>query len=246
MSDVITAAYSARAAEYAAVIGSAAAAHHADRHLIEAWGGAASGLVIDAGWEWRASRPPTPAGYGRGVDGEITLADGVVLRGVRESDAEALAEAYRANGEHLKPWEPARDDAFFTAEYQRAQIEKSREAFAAGTAVAFVITTGGRVVGRLTLTGIVRGAFQSVNLGYWIAADHQGRGLMTAAVRAASTIARDELRLHRIQAATLLHNDASQAVLRKCGFTEIGVAPGYLRIAGRWQDHRLFQLILTP
>jgi len=50
-----------------------------------------------------------------------------------------------------------------------------------------------------------------------------------------------ELGLHRVQAATLLHNTGSQRVLKRNGFTRIGVAPRYLRIAGEWQDHVLFQ-----
>ena len=33
-------------------------------------------------------------------------------------------------------------------------------------------------------------------------------------------------------------------VLRRAGFQEIGLAPDYLQIAGSWQDHVLFQLIL--
>jgi ribosomal-protein-alanine N-acetyltransferase len=68
---------------------------------------------------------------------------------------------------------------------------------------------------------------------------------MTAAVGVAVNLARDDLRLHRIQAGTLPHNVASQTVLKRCGFIEFGLAPEYLRIAGRWQDHRLFQRILT-
>jgi ribosomal-protein-alanine N-acetyltransferase len=32
-------------------------------------------------------------------------------------------------------------------------------------------------------------------------------------------------------------------VLRRNGFTAIGVAPRYVRIAGEWQDHVLFQLL---
>ena len=36
----------------------------------------------------------------------------------------------------------------------------------------------------------------------------------------------------------------SQAVLAKCGFTPIGTASDYLFIAGRWQDHRLYQRLL--
>ncbi len=44
-----TAAYAHRAAEYAEALGSVGAMHDADRHLIEAWGAAASGRLIDAG-----------------------------------------------------------------------------------------------------------------------------------------------------------------------------------------------------
>ncbi|TDL45641.1 class I SAM-dependent methyltransferase [Microbacterium oleivorans] len=44
-----TAAYAHRAAEYVDALGSVGAMHHADRHLIEAWGAAASGRLIDAG-----------------------------------------------------------------------------------------------------------------------------------------------------------------------------------------------------
>jgi ribosomal-protein-alanine N-acetyltransferase len=47
--------------------------------------------------------------------------------------------------------------------------------------------------------------------------------------------------LHRVEAATLVDNLPSQAVLRRNGFTLIGLAPRYLRIAGTWRDHLLFQ-----
>jgi [ribosomal protein S5]-alanine N-acetyltransferase len=49
--------------------------------------------------------------------------------------------------------------------------------------------------------------------------------------------------LHRLQAATLVHNVGSQRVLAHNGFTLIGPAPSYLEIAGRWQDHLLFQRV---
>jgi [ribosomal protein S5]-alanine N-acetyltransferase len=71
-----------------------------------------------------------------------------------------------------------------------------------------------------------------------------GQGIGTAAVRFAANYARDGLGLHRIQAATLLHNTASRRILQRTGFRQIGVAPEYLQIAGQWQDHLLHQLIL--
>ena len=43
----------------------------------------------------------------------------VALRLVGEDDAAVLADLVRANREFLAPWEPARDDAFFTEAHQR-------------------------------------------------------------------------------------------------------------------------------
>jgi ribosomal-protein-alanine N-acetyltransferase len=55
------------------------------------------------------------------------------------------------------------------------------------------------------------------------------------------SLAFDELGLHRVEAGTLLHNVRSQRVLERNGFVRFGVAPSYLRIAGQWRDHALFQ-----
>jgi ribosomal-protein-alanine N-acetyltransferase len=93
------------------------------------------------------------------------------------------------------------------------------------------------------LSNIVRGAFQSCNLGYWVRATHQGRGLATATVADIMRLAFDELRLHRIEAGTLLHNRASQRVLERNGFVRFGIAPQYLNVAGRWQDHAMYQAL---
>ena len=71
-----------------------------------------------------------------------------------------------------------------------------------------------------------------------------GRGIGSAAVAYAVGAARTELGLHRLQAATLPHNAASQTILRRSGFEEIGRAPSYLQTAGAWQDHILYQRIL--
>lgn len=100
------------------------------------------------------------------------------------------------------------------------------------------------ILGRVNLSNIVRGAFHSADLGYWIDASLTGRGLMTRAVSAVREYATSVLELHRLQASTLVHNASSQHVLTVNGFERIGMAPKYLKIAGEWQDHYLFQRIL--
>lgn len=157
-----------------------------------------------------------------------------------------LAELLRANRGFLAPWEPIRDDDYHTIDGQREVIRAALKEHDRGTTLPNVIVNEtGRVVGRVTLSNIVRGPFQSCRVGYWLSAEDNGRGLATAAVRDIIRIAFDDLALHRIEAGTLLHNVRSQRVLERTGFARFGVAPTYLKIAGRWQDHALYQVV-TP
>lgn len=159
-------------------------------------------------------------------------------------DVPAVAALYSANRDFLAPWEPVRNDDFYTERGQRAVIELALERYAQGRCVPHVILdAAGQVAGRITLNDIVRGALQSCSVGYWVAAAANGRGLATAAVGEMIGVAFGALGLHRVEAATLLHNAASQRVLERNGFARIGLAPTYLNIAGRWQDHLLFQRI---
>ncbi|MEV6492562.1 GNAT family protein [Actinoplanes sp. NPDC051633] len=164
----------------------------------------------------------------------------VTVRPVTVDDAARLAEVLRANREFLAPWDPIRDDGFFTEDGQRELIRSAVDSPSSGP---HVIELDGRVVGRVNLNNVVRGPFQSSSIGYWVSREANGRGVATAAVAQIVRIAFEELGLHRLEAGTLLHNTASQRVLERNGFTRFGLAPKYLCIAGRWQDHVLFQRI---
>ena len=168
----------------------------------------------------------------------------VTMRVLLPEDAPALKQAYERNREHLAPWEPVRPEEFFTEEWQARDLARRFAAAEAGTEFSLGLFSGDVLVGRFNLAGISRGPFQSGGLGYWIDRDSTDRGLASRAVRAILDEARDHLALHRVEASTLVHNLASQRVLQKTGFERIGTAPKYLRIAGEWQDHHLFQVIL--
>lgn len=172
------------------------------------------------------------------------LSGGLLLRVRREEDAAALAAAYARNRAHLAPWDPTRPEDFFTEEGQLVRTRELLALRAMDTALPLVLMDDGEVAGGMDLSDIIRGAFQSAMVGYWLDRAHTGRGLASEALTAVVETARDDYRLHRIQAATLLANHASQSVLTRVGFERIGVAPAYLKIAGRWQDHVLFQRIL--
>lgn len=166
------------------------------------------------------------------------------IRVLRHEDAEEISQLLRVNRTFLEPWDPVRDESYFTAETQAHLLHEVLEAHADGTAHALVILDrSGAIAGRLNLNGITRGAFQSATMAYWVSEDRNGQGLATAGVGEAARIAFDDLGLHRLQAETLVHNQPSQRVLARNGFHPYGKAPGYLKIAGRWQDHILYQML---
>ena len=75
-----------------------------------------------------------------------------------------------------------------------------------------------------------------------VASDWGGQGRMTQAVQRMTEFGFRQLGLHRIEAACVPENEASARVLLRAGFEEEGFARGYLRIDGRWRDHRLFAI----
>jgi len=179
------------------------------------------------------------------IDDAHPLDAEIRLRPATMADAASYAEALTRNRAYMKPWEPVRPDSFYTEKGQRERLAALLADREAGRGMPWVVSDAeDRVIGGFGLNTIVLGPFRSASLGYWVDGEYAGRGLATAAVRRICGLARDELRLHRIEASTVLHNTASQRVLAKCGFEEFGRAPRYLHIDGEWRDHRLFQRIL--
>jgi [ribosomal protein S5]-alanine N-acetyltransferase len=165
------------------------------------------------------------------------------IRLIAVDDARPLAELLQSNREFLAPWDPIRTGDYFTRDGQWTAIEEALARHDEGTVMPYVIVEQGQIIGRVTLSNVVRGGFQSCNLGYWVGSAHNGRGFATGAVRDIMGVAFLELGLHRIEAGTLVHNVASQRVLERNGFVRFGLAPGYLSIAGRWQDHVMYQAL---
>jgi ribosomal-protein-alanine N-acetyltransferase len=170
----------------------------------------------------------------------------LVTRPLELEDVGALTALHFENRQFLAPWQPLRPDSYFTEAGQPEAVEAILAHKARGVAFPLVtLDRSGGVVGALTIASIIRGAFQSCSVGYWLAEHAQGQGLATAALREAADLVFGDLRLHRIQAETLTHNLRSQRTLKRVGFEQYGVAPSYMHIAGHWQDNVLYQL-LTP
>ena len=166
----------------------------------------------------------------------------LIIRLAELADVPEIIRFYAENHDHLQPFSPTFGPGFLGEPAWAEQVNGRAREFAAREsfrAFLFAASAPKRIVGNINLTQVTRGAFQSCVLGYNLDAGEQGRGYMTEAVRAVVSFAFKEWHLHRVAANYMPRNERSAAVLERCGFRVEGLAPAYLFIDGRWEDHVL-------
>lgn len=169
---------------------------------------------------------------------------GIYISPMEPKDAHSLLELRLNNQVAHKPYEPKRDDYFFTLAGQQQIINQRVEDAQQDRAYMFgIYLLDGQLIGQITLSNVSRGVAQYADLGYLMDHEMQGKGYMTAAVDLVLGYAFRALGLHRVQAAILSHNEASRRVLEKNGFKPEGVARQYLKINGQWQDHQTYAIL---
>ena len=174
----------------------------------------------------------------------ILRAGKTFIRPLEISDAAEMLEVRIHNAEWLAAFEPLRTIDFLTLGAQEREVRRGLDDSAADRAYPFgIFATGdGHLIGRVALSNVVRGAWQNATLGYFVDRASNGLGHCTEAVGLVLRFAFESARLHRVQAAAMLTNAASARVLEKNGFLLEGISPNYLKINGRWEDHKVFAI----
>lgn len=113
----------------------------------------------------------------------------------------------------------------------------------AGRVLPFVVTYDGELVGQLTIGGIQYGSLRGANIGYWVAQNFAGRGIIPTAVALASDHAFTTLGLHRVEISMRPENGPSRRVTEKLGYRFEGERAAYLHIDGQWRDHLVYVLL---
>jgi ribosomal-protein-alanine N-acetyltransferase len=171
--------------------------------------------------------------------------DKVRLRPHRSADFAEWATLRQRSRDFLQPWEPTWPADDLTRTAYRRRLAAYVQDIERGIAYPFLVfrSEDGAMVGGITLSNIRRGVAQMGSIGYWVGQPFARRGYTVDAVRTVTEFCFGRLRLHRVEAACIPTNTASQAVLRKAGFQHEGQAREYLKIDGVWRDHLLFGLI---
>lgn len=80
-------------------------------------------------------------------------------------------------------------------------------------------------------------------IGYWVAADHRGRGVASRAVRLMVPFAFANLPIARLELLAEESNPASIRTAESCGFVREGVLRSYLEVAGERRDMVAYSML---
>jgi ribosomal-protein-alanine N-acetyltransferase len=168
---------------------------------------------------------------------EIRLTN-CTLRPWRQGDEPSLAR----HANNRKVWLNLRD-AFphpYTMEDAKAWIGSN-----AGIEPVrnFAIEVGGEIAGSVGIAPLADVYRRSAEIGYWLAEELWGKGIMTQAVGAATEHAFRTLDIVRVQAGVFEWNPASMRVLEKCGYRLEGRLPRSVWKDGKLIDSSLYAIV---
>jgi RimJ/RimL family protein N-acetyltransferase len=96
------------------------------------------------------------------------------------------------------------------------------------------IEINGELAGSISLMKIEKG--HKAELGYWLAKEYRGQGIMSRAIAEMVRIGFNKLKLKKIYAYVFTHNTASYRVLVKNGFKKEGLLIQHVKKDGKLKD----------
>ena len=176
-------------------------------------------------------------------DLKISIRDGFYLSGVLLTDKPALLEhlsskdVYNTTLTIPYPYSGAHADSWL--QKRIAHNEKQVKA------VSFAIRDlEGKLIGVVSADNLELGTTHKAEIGYWLARQYWGKGIMTDAVKTYANYAFEELGLLKLIAHTFELNIGSARVLEKAGFKLEGRLRKHFRKDGKLLDARIYGLLI--
>ncbi|HEX8289197.1 MAG TPA: GNAT family protein [Pyrinomonadaceae bacterium] len=155
--------------------------------------------------------------------------------------AESIYTAVRENLEQLKMWMPwVTDD--YSVESAQDFIKTNLVEYSENGTFAACIVFEERIVGTIGLHHF-NASNKSVQLGYWLAKNAQGKGIATRCTGVLINYAFDELKLNRVQINCNVENVKSRAIPERLNFTLEGIHRQVEWLNGEFHDWAVYAML---
>ncbi|RZL49295.1 MAG: GNAT family N-acetyltransferase [Pedobacter sp.] len=153
--------------------------------------------------------------------------EGIYLREATIHDGPALLLEFERSASLLNPWS-------YSPEGIEHYISQQN---------VYLLFFNNELAGVFTISGVIRGLFQSAYLGYNAFIPHNGKGHMSTGIKLLLQDVFENKKLHRLEANIQPENYASLRFAERAGFHREGYSKNYLRINGEWKDHERWAII---
>lgn len=172
---------------------------------------------------------------------EGTIGESIALAPLAISDADELFAVTDANRDHLRPWMPwigAVVSPGDSREFIRSVVDQRQR----NDGYQCAIRVDGAIAGIVGHHRIDWGN-RLTSIGYWLAAEHQGKGIMTRSCEALIEFAFEELLLNRVEISAAVTNRRSLAVIERLGFFAEGVRREAEWVHDRYLDLKCYAIL---
>lgn len=168
---------------------------------------------------------------------ELALDEEITLRHIQESDAAELFNLTEKSRTELREWLPWVDGTR-TRRDSLKFIQHTLDAYNAKRALNCGIIYKGKLCGMIGFN-LVDWSNRVGHIGYWLATDMVGRGIMSRAVSGLMHYGFYELDLNRMEIRAAVENRRSRAIPERLGFKEEGT----IREAEWLYDHFVHHVV---
>jgi ribosomal-protein-serine acetyltransferase len=167
--------------------------------------------------------------------------DRIELRLLQVSDAEELFALTNTNRDYLRTWLGWLDRTISVAD-TKSFIEYTLETSANNRGLTAVICDEGSIVGLIGYNHIDR-QNRIGYIGYWLAANYQGKGIMTTSCQAICDYGFTTLNLNRLVINCATENQSSRAIPERLGFIHEGTMRDAEWLYDRFVNHEIYALL---
>lgn len=171
----------------------------------------------------------------------LELGDGLVARAATRADGAAFPALIRANAAHIRRYLPGPaqvvTEAALAGHFDRLDARR-----ATGELIEWHLFQDGMLCGSLRLN-FVEEAHRRASVAYLLDAGHQGRGIITRALRGVLAYAFGTLGFNRIELCCATGNHGSRRIAERLGFVHEGCLRQAEFIDGQPVDHDVYGLL---
>jgi ribosomal-protein-serine acetyltransferase len=171
----------------------------------------------------------------------IKVRENLEMRVRVPEEAEETFAVIDKNRAYLREWLPWVDGTQ-TVEKVIEVIKNWQKEFEEKKDVVLGIYLDNKYIGNMGLHDINKNN-NSAMIGYWLAKDAQGKGIMTDCVRALTDYGFNELGLNRIYIYCAFENKKSRAIPERLGYTQEGILQDGTCLYGTYHDEVIYGIV---